>query len=549
MTRQLYEFNGGVHPEQHKHISTTRPIATAPLPRTLIVPLRQHIGQPAKPIVAVGDQVWKGQMIGRAEGYVSVAVHAPTSGTVTAIASHPVAHPSGLADMCITIAADGLDRWIEHSALDYRNMDPSHLRNQLRELGIAGLGGAVFPSFIKLNPGAVQKVPTLILNGAECEPWITCDDMIMRERAAEILAGAAVMRHMLHCDEVLVGIEDNKPEAIAAMRAAASQCDFAVEVVAVPTLYPGGGAKQLIKTLTGKEVPSGGRSTDVGVATFNVGTAYALHRAANHGEALISRIVTVTGNVHRPQNFEVLIGTPLAELVRLTGATRDDTSGYIMGGPMMGFDLISADVPVVKATNCILVKSPALFPPPPPAMQCIRCTRCAQACPADLQPQELYWFARAKNFGKTQEYKLFDCIECGCCSYVCPSHIPLVQYYRYAKSEIWAKEKDKKAADLARERHEFRLLRLEREKQERAAKLAQKASAKLTEAAAGSTDDAASAAKKAAIQAAIERAKAKKQGITPRNIENLPPEKLQEIAEIEARRAKIRAMAQEPVEK
>ncbi|BBP04103.1 hypothetical protein TPL01_31790 [Sulfuriferula plumbiphila] len=549
MTRQLYEFNGGVHPEQHKHASTRRPIAIAPLPKVLVVPLRQHIGHPAKPVVAVGEQVWKGQTIGQAEGYVSVAVHAPTSGTVTAIASHAVAHPSGLADMCITIAPDGLDRWIEHGALDYRNMDPSHLRNQLRELGIAGLGGAVFPSFIKLNPGAAQKVPTLILNGAECEPWITCDDMIMRERAAEILAGAAIMRHMLRCDEVLVGIEDNKPEAIAAMRAAASQCDFAVEVVAVPTLYPGGGAKQLIKTLTGKEVPSGGRSTDIGVATFNVGTAYSLHRAVNHGEPLISRIVTVTGNVHRPQNFEVLIGTPLAELVRLTGATRDDTSGYVMGGPMMGIDLASSDVPVVKATNCILVKSPALFPPPPPAMPCIRCTRCAQACPADLQPQELYWFARAKNFGKTQEYNLFDCIECGVCTYVCPSHIPLVQYYRYAKSEIWAKEKDKKAADLARERHEFRQLRIEREKQERAAKLAQKASARLTGATADSPDDSASAAKKDAIQAAIERAKAKKEGITPRNIDNLPAEQLQEIAEIEARRARIRAMAQDSVEK
>lgn len=549
MARQLYEFNGGVHPEGHKYASTSRPIAIAPLPKVLIVPLRQHIGQPAKPIVAVGEQVWKGQTIGQAEGYVSVAVHAPTSGTVTAIASHAVAHPSGLADVCITIAPDGLDRWIKHDALDYRNMDPSHLRNRLRELGIAGLGGAVFPSFIKLNPGAAQKVSTLILNGAECEPWITCDDMIMRERAAGILAGAAIMRHMLRSDEVLVGIEDNKPEAIAAMRAAASQCDFAVEVVAVPTLYPGGGAKQLIRTLTGKEVPSGGRSTDIGVAAFNVGTAYTLHRAVNHGEPLISRIVTVTGNVHRPQNFEVLVGTPVSELVRLAGAVKDDTSGYVMGGPMMGIDLVSSDVPVVKATNCILAKSLALFPPPPLAMPCIRCTRCAQACPADLQPQELYWFARAKNFGKTQEYNLFDCIECGVCSYVCPSHIPLVQYYRYAKSEIWAKEKDKKAADLARERHEFRQLRIEREKQERAAKLAQKASAKLTEATADSPDDAASAAKKAAIQAAIERAKTKKQGITPRNIENLPPEKLQEIAEIEARRAKIRAMAQDSVEK
>ena len=548
MNRTLYEFNGGVHPDEHKQVSTARPIALAPLPKQLVIPLSQHIGQAAKAIVSVGDQVLKGQRIGQAEGYVSVSVHAPTSGTVTAIAAHAVAHPSGLSDLCVSIVPDGADQWVEHAPLDYRNMEPSHLRNLLRDMGIAGLGGAVFPSFIKLNPGAAQKVPTLILNGGECEPWISCDDRLMRERAIEILQGAAVMRFMLNSDDVLVGIEDNKPEAIAALRVAAAECGFPVEVIAVPTVYPGGGAKQLIKVLTGKEVPSGGRSTDIGVATFNVGTAYALHRAVNHGEPLISRIVTVTGNVHRPQNFEVLIGTPVAELVRLAGSVKDDTSGYVMGGPMMGITLASDNVPVVKATNCILAQSPGLFPPAPPAMPCIRCTRCAQACPADLQPQELYWFARAKNFGKTQEYNLFDCIECGCCSYVCPSHIPLVQYYRYAKSEIWAKEKDKKAADQARERHEFRQLRIEREKQERAAKLAQRASAKPAEAASGSPEDAAAAAKKATIQAAIERAKAKKDSVTPKNVTDLPPEKLQEIAEIEARRAKIREIAQQPVD-
>ena len=537
--RVLHEFNGGVHLASHKTESTERPIAIAPLPSHLIVPLHQHIGNAAKPMVKAGDTVLKGQLIGQGEGYVSAAVHAPTSGVVLAVEKRAVPHPSGLTDLCMILAPDGTERWIEHAPLNYREMDASHLRNRLREAGVVGLGGAAFPSFIKLNPGAPQKIPTLILNGAECEPWITCDDMLMRERAAQIVQGIEVMRFMLRAENVIVGIEDNKPEAIAAMQAACANAAFTIEVVAVPTLYPAGGAKQLIKVLTGKEVPSSGRSADIGVACFNVATAYSVHRAVHHGEPVISRIVTVTGNVRRPQNFEVLIGTPMEELIKLAGNPLDDTDGYIMGGPMMGFTLPSPQVPVVKATNCIIASSPALFKPAPPEMPCIRCAKCAEVCPADLQPQELYWFARAKNLGKAQEYSLFDCIECGCCSYVCPSHIPLVQYYRFAKSEIWAHEKEKQAADLARERHEFRELRLDREKQERAAKLAQKtASAKAAPATPQEAD--ASAAKKAVIQAAMERAKAQRATVQPQNVDNLPPGKLREIEEIEARRAKMR---------
>lgn len=511
MNRHIYSFHGGIHPEENKTVSTRSPIGTAPIPRQLFVPVRQHIGEPARPCVAVGDYVRKGQIIAQADGYISVAAHAPTSGTVTAIAQHPVPHPSGLSDLCITITPDGQGQWIERNAIDYRNTNSSTLRNHLRDMGIAGLGGAVFPTFIKLNPGAPQTGLTLLLNGGECEPWITCDDMTMRERAAEILQGAAIMRHMLQAETVLVAIEDNKPEAIAAMRQAAAQCEFTVEIVVVPTLYPSGGAKQLIKLVTGKEVPSGGRSTDSGVATFNVGTAYAVHRAVNHGEPLLSRVVTITGNVGNAQNVEALIGTPMNELIALVGAGAEPVTGCLMGGPMMGIEIAQTGVPVVKATNCILVKSARLFPPAPPALACIRCTRCAEACPAELQPQELYWHARSKNFDRAQSYQLFDCIECGCCDYVCPSHIPLVQYYRYAKSEISAKDKEHKAADLARERHESRLARIEREQQERAEKLAKKAAVK----AEVPVDDAASAAKKAIIQAAIDRAKDKSTATTP----------------------------------
>lgn len=551
MSRELFKFKGGVHPPEHKAESSARPVRAAPLPKKLVIPLRQHIGSPAKPLVGVGDRVLKGQMIGEADGTISAAVHASSSGIVSAVDLQPVPHVSGLPDLCISIETDGRDEWMEHGPLDYRALAPADLRMRLRDLGLAGLGGAVFPSAVKLDPGATQHCPTLIVNGGECEPWITCDDVLMRSRADEILQGVAIMRHLLGSTEILVGIEDNKPEAIAAMQAAAARMDFAAEIVVVPARYPGGGAKQMIQVLTGREVPSGKLSTDIGIQVFNVGTAYALARAVHHGEPLISRLVTVTGHVLRPQNFEVLIGTPMHALITLAGE-RDGTTGVLMGGPMMGMPMPNLDVPVVKATNCILVQSAELFPPLPEALPCIRCTRCADACPAELQPQELFRFAKAGDFGRAQEYHLFDCIECGCCSYVCPSHIPLVDFYRYAKSEIWTREKDKRAADLARERHEFRQFRQEREKKEKAEKLAAKAQAKRAELAAAPAAGAAAPseadAKKALIAAALARAQAKKAGAAPKNTDHLSPGTQREIEEIEARRAKIRELARQPLE-
>ncbi|MCA1979429.1 MAG: electron transport complex subunit RsxC [Thiobacillus sp.] len=561
MSRELFRFKGGVHPPEHKAESNSRPIHAAPLPKQLVIPLRQHIGNPAKPVVNVGERVLKGQLIGAADGTISAAVHASSSGTVVAIEPRTVPHASGLPDTCIVIDTDGRDEWIAHEPLDYRALPATDLRMKLRDMGLAGLGGAVFPSAVKLDPGPAQACPTLILNGGECEPWITCDDVLMRHHADEILQGAAIMRHLLGSTEILVGIEANKPEAIAAMEAAAANLDFTVEVVAVPSIYPGGGAKQMIETLTGRQVPSGKLSTDIGIQVFNVGTAYALARAVHHGEPMISRLVTVTGHVLRPQNFEVLIGTPMQTLIELAG-DRDGTTGILMGGPMMGVPMPNPGVPVVKATNCILVQSRELFPPLPKPLPCIRCTRCADACPAELQPQELFRFAKAGDFGRAQEYHLFDCIECGCCSYVCPSHLPLVDFYRYAKSEIWARERDKRAADLARERHEFRLFRQEREKAEKAAKLAAKAAAKRAELAEGGARpepagaaqaDGAPAeasdadAKKALIAAALARAQAKKADAAPKNVDRLTPEQQREIEEIEARRAKIRELARKPL--
>jgi electron transport complex protein RnfC len=546
--RQLFDFNGGVKPAYHKEASAQQAIAVSPAPTFLVIPLHQSIGGTPRPLVAAGDRVLKGQRIGAADGSLSSAVHASTSGTVTALEMRRMPHPSGLSALCVVIETDGKDEWIKRQPFDCKNRPSGETRDYLRDAGIVGLGGAVFPSHLKLSPSKQGKLDTLVINGAECEPFITCDDLLMRERADGIVHGLRIMRELLAADRVLIGIEDNKPQAIAAMQAAVSASgEPEMEIIAIPTRYPAGGAKQLIRVLTGIEVPHGKRSTDYGVQCFNVGTAYAIHQAIDLGQPLISRIVTVAGNVAAPRNYEVLIGTPMREVMALTQPL-PDTDRIIMGGPMMGVPMPGDDVPVVKATNCILAGSKKLFPPPPPEMPCIRCGDCAKACPADLQPFELYWFSRAKIFGKAQEYHLFDCIECGCCAYVCPSHIPLVDYYRFAKSEIWAREAEKDAADQAREHFEFRQQREEREQQEKAARLAaktaagrEKAAAALASVAQPESTAAASpeeAAKKALIAAALERARA--QQVQPANTTGLTPEQEAEIAAIEARRTALR---------
>ena len=482
----LFPFHGGLKTVRHKTESNQTPIQPTILPPRLTVPLRQHIGAIAKPLVQPGDRVLKGQMIGQPDGYISAAIHAPTSGIVSAVDPQPVPHPSGLSDLCVTIDSDGEDRWIERQPVDYRQLHPSELRNAIRDAGVVGLGGAGFPSAVKLNPGnRSERLDTLILNGAECEPWISCDDRLMREWAAEIVAGLQIMAYLLGPQEVLIGIEDDKPEAIAAMSAVCARTGYKVRPI--PTRYPSGSVKQLVKLLTGKETPVEGLPTDVGVQCFNVATAYTVHRAVSCGEPVISRIVTVTGQVNQPGNFETLIGTPFAALIAQCGGYREGVERLILGGPMMGFSLHSDEAPVTKAANCLLAAGPAELPLEQPVLPCIRCGACMDICPADLLPQQLYWYARAKEFDQARNYHLFSCIECGCCSTVCPSHIPLVQYYRYAKNEIWAQEKEKQRAEQARQRHQARMERLEREKQEREAKLRQKAPAKAEPAATATT--------------------------------------------------------------
>ena len=565
--KEIFPFHGGVHPPENKAQSTQLPIGVLALPEKIVLPLRQHVGNIPKIKVAIGDHVLKGQLLAEAEGAVSAAIHATTSGTIVAIDDVIIPHPSGLPDRCITITPDGKDEWIERKPQDWHNAERKNLVASLRLSGIVGLGGATFPTHIKLRADGKSGVHTLIINAAECEPYITCDDMLMRERADEIVKGIAIAQYLLGAENVIIGIEDNKPEAAASMRAATVATHM--QVVIVPTLYPSGDARRLVHLVLGTEIPHDKRSTEVGLQVFNVATVLALYRYFELGEPSISRIVSMTGNVQNPQNFEVLFGTPLPHLVKAAGGAKVDTTHYIMGGPMMGFDLPTENVPLTKAANCIIAAAPMLFAPPPAAMPCIRCARCADACPVNLQPQDLYWYAKSDNFEKAQDYKLFDCIECGACSYVCPSNIPLVQYYRYAKSEIIAIDKAHEAADLARERNDFRLVRIEREKVERAQKHAERAAAGKQEAAkkvleaqtdatpeatisktnghAGAGDalindiEAQKVAKQAAIAAAIARAKAAKAaaGIAPKNVADADESTQKEIAEIDARRQAV----------
>jgi electron transport complex protein RnfC len=469
--RKIWDIPGGVHPPENKHQSVQLPIGTIPLPREIILPLNQHIGAPSEPVVAVGDRVLKGQLIAKPQGVFSAGVHASTSGTVTAIEDRVVPHPSGMSARCIVIEPDGEERWAELKPCEnYAELDHFELVERIRTAGLAGLGGAGFPTAVKVNPRSVDSIDTLIINGTECEPYITADDVLMRERADDIVAGAQLLAKIVgQPKEILVGIEDNKPEAIAAMRKAAQGTP--VEIVSFPTKYPSGGERQLIQILTGKEVPSGKIPANIGILVQNVGTAAATYRAIRYGEPLVRRVTTVVGEALGEQrNIEVLIGTPIDHVLELHGFQPKRSARLIIGGPMMGYAIEQAAVPVVKTTNCILVPSRDEMPEPPPAQPCIRCGMCAEACPASLLPQQLFWYAQAEDHEKLQAHNLFDCIECGACSYVCPSSIPLVQYYRASKGTIRLLNAEKEKADRARRRFEFRQERIAKAEAEKEAK-------------------------------------------------------------------------------
>lgn len=470
--RWLYRFHGGVFPQYNKSLSLRQPIRPAIIPDRLILPLQQQVGEPAEPLVEVGSYVKKNQLIAQSHKDVNkalvVPVHAPTSGFVKAIEAYALPHASGLKVMSIVIKPDHKDIAIDNvlNVSGKPPKSPQAIKEILFHAGIVGMGGAGFPTYAKL-PKEKGKVHTLLINGAECEPFITCDDLLMQTKAVEIIQGAVMVAEALGSNKILCGIESNKPEAIKAMQVAAA--DTLVEIHTVQTVYPMGGQKQLIQELTGIEIPNHLHSVDLGLIMMNVATYAAIYRAVTFGEPLTSRLVTVSGlGLNSPFNIQALIGTPFAVLANAAQPKVEINYPLIMGGPMMGFQVQDNQVPVIKTTNCILAN-----PPEPTEMQmpCIRCGECMDACPVNLLPQQMYWHSQAHEFDKVEKLNVADCIECGCCSYVCPSHIPLVQYYRHAKSEIKVIHAEVKAAELGRQRHEFRLARIEREKLERETRL------------------------------------------------------------------------------
>ncbi|MGU5815996.1 electron transport complex subunit RsxC [Aeromonas hydrophila] len=522
----LWDFHGGIHPPENKDQSSLTPVVDAGLPPQLIIPVRQHAGPAGDLLVRVGDQVKKGQPLTRHDKGRFVPVHASTSGTITAIGHHTVAHPSGLDDLCITLTPDGEDAWGERQGRsDYWNLERGELLERIQQAGIAGLGGAVFPTHSKLD-GRGQLTEILIVNGLECEPYITTDDRLMQEYADEIMDGIRVLKHLLKPKLTLIGVEDNKPAAIGELTRHATDEDVLVKTV--PTKYPSGGAKQTIELLTGRQVPKGGRAVDMGIMVLNVATVFAIKRAIIDGEPLISRIVTLTGDAFKkPGNAWVLLGTPVRWLLQRFELQPEADQRVIMGGPMMGFTLPHAMVPVVKATNCLLSPTRAELPPPGPEQACIRCSACADACPANLLPQELYWYSRAKEYDKAEGLNLFDCIECGACAWVCPSEIPLVQYYKIAKDDIREARAEAEKAERAKQRFEAKQARFEREKAAREARHAE-ATAQRRQAmtAAGGEDP---------VAAALARIKAK-QDAAPVGASELAPDNSAMIAAREARK-------------
>ena len=461
----LQSFHGGVHPAEHKALSEHCAIESLPMPKRLYVPLDQHIGKPCEPCVTAGDLVLKGQLIGKAQGFVSAPVHAPTSGTVLAVEEHAAAHPSGMSMLCVVIEPDGMDKWVDNlqGIEEPLKAEPDEIRKKIQDAGVVGLGGAAFPSFIKMSPPRGRVAELLLINGVECEPYLTCDARIMEERARYIIAGITIMMRALQVKECIIGIESNKPGAIRTMRNAAKKL-VDVRVQSLPVMYPQGAEKQLIEVVTGRQVPSGGLPIDVGVIVHNVATAAAIRDAVKLGRPLIERVVTVTGKgIVKPANLECLIGTPVSDLVDYCGGLKAGVRKLVMGGPMMGTAMQHMDVPIVKGTSGILALSDGEVVHKP-EQPCIRCGSCIQVCPISLIPCEMAWFSRSDQFEALSEIHLFDCIECGSCAYVCPSSLPLVQYFRYGKASIQADQHAQKQMEISKARTKAKEARVEREK-------------------------------------------------------------------------------------
>jgi electron transport complex protein RnfC len=448
----------------HRAVSMQLPVERAPIPEILILPLLQHAGMPSSPVVEVGDHVERGQLIAKTQGFVSANLHAPISATVKAIETRPVPHPSGLDGECLVLEPDTDADWSSPiskkiSRSDIEECDPQDIRQQIRDAGIVGMGGATFPTSVKIKSGIEKKIDTLIINGCECEPWITCDEMLFRERPQHVIGGSCLIQQAIKAEKRVLAIEEEGSEAIELLRNAITDCGDPIHLEILPTRYPTGSEKQLINIVTDKEVPSHGLPADIGVAVYNAATAAAIFRAVVYDEPLISRYVTISG----------------MGIMEFCGGQTDDANGLIMGGVMMGLGLVSDAVPVTKGMNSVLVTTPAMMQDTQGEMPCIRCGECAKVCPAQLAPQQLLSLIRANDLEQAQQrWNLEDCIECGCCNAVCPSHIPLAGYYRYAKGELRAQGIAKVKSQASKQRYEFRNERLERAKRERQERLRKK---------------------------------------------------------------------------
>lgn len=432
-------FKGGVHPPHRKKYTEHIHVKKANDPKMAYIPMQQHIGAPAAPVVKVGDYVKVGQLIGEMQGFISAPVHSSVSGTVKKIAEVNVTNGTGL---CVIIENDFKNEVHEdikpHKSLE--ELTPEEIVTIVKEAGIVGMGGATFPSYVKLSPPKEKKLEYVILNGAECEPYLTADHRLMLESPEDVVYGLKALMKAVNVKTGYIGIEDNKMDAIEVMNKACAN-EAGIEVVALHTKYPQGAEKQLIYACTGKEVPSGGLPMDVGAVVNNIGTAAQVGITLKTGMPLVDRITTVTGSaIANPTNLMIKVGTLVSDIIEECGGFKEEAGKVIMGGPMMGFSQYALDIPVVKGSSGILClnKADATLPKP---QNCIRCGKCVTICPANLQPVYLSAYSLKNEFDKVEEYRALDCIECGSCSFICPSKRPLLQSIRVGKREVMAKRR------------------------------------------------------------------------------------------------------------
>lgn len=472
----LHGFHGGLKLRHYKQMSTRLGLARPPLPAYLQLSLLQHLGVAAEPVIKVGQQVRKGELLATAAAGLSAAVHAPTSGRIDAIKEQALLRKPTLAAAAITLLPDGHDEWhpdCQRRIGNWREFSAENILQRISAAGIVGLGGAVFPTGSKLSSQWGMPAHTLIINGAECEPYISCDEMLMREHAGEVLLGARIVAHALGIDDIIVAIEDQLGALARALEAARAQLDDAqLRVVKVPAVYPEGGERQLIKMLTGLEVPADGFPQSLGLACINVGTAWAVKHALIDREPLIERVITVTGAVREPRNWLALLGTPIEHLISHSGGLEQDNARLVIGGPIMGEQVLDRALGIDKGSNCLLALAPDRLRQPEQSMPCINCGECVRVCPAMLLPQLLYHGVRKGDLGLTAELKLPDCIECGCCDLVCPSHIPLTDHFRAGKQLLAQQRQQQARADKSARRHAAREDRLQQAAEQRAAKAA-----------------------------------------------------------------------------